>query len=249
MSQDPSKPHDLVRAARDEWGPPPAMAAAVKRATLERASKEVGPSSSTVDGAPGPMPAPAIASRPAALWGALAVVAAGAVAVFALTRPVPPAPQPLAQSTTTAPEPRAPELPAAGPAVPDAIPLESLPDAVAPPRALPRIAPSAAATHAPTAAANASTPDGDTLGEELALVRAAQGAMRDGRAGDALRSLAAHRARFPSGALRDERMTLEVLALCAGGRVDEAKAIRRQLMTVSPGSSHLGRLASSCAAQ
>jgi len=124
---------------------------------------------------------------------------------------------------------------AASPSVEPTIAIESLPDA--PP----------VATAVRAARKLGAEADSDTLAEELELVRAAQSALREGAPDRALRPLATHASRFPRGVLRDERMTLQALAHCARGDVATARALKSELERVSPGSSHLQRLASSCA--
>ena len=134
--------------------------------------------------------------------------------------------------------PRAPSPVAASsasPSVEPTIAIESLPDA--PP----------VATAVRDARKLGAEADSDTLAEELELVRAAQSALREGAPDRALRPLATHASRFPRGVLRDERMTLQALAHCARGDVATARALKSELERVSPGSSHLQRLASSCA--
>lgn len=62
------------------------------------------------------------------------------------------------------------------------------------------------------------------LGAELQLMTAAQAALRDGRAAEALALLARYDRAFPSGQLLNERLAAEVLAACQLG--DRARAQR-----------------------
>jgi len=62
----------------------------------------------------------------------------------------------------------------------------------------------------------------DPLASELACMQAAQTALEQGQAEAALRKVAEHAQRFPTGILELERRATEVRALCALGRVDEA---------------------------
>jgi len=55
------------------------------------------------------------------------------------------------------------------------------------------------------------------MAEELVLLRQAQTALREGRSADALSISADHAARFPQGALHEERAAVEMLARCAQG--------------------------------
>ncbi|MBX3215416.1 MAG: hypothetical protein KF850_25490 [Labilithrix sp.] len=67
----------------------------------------------------------------------------------------------------------------------------------------------------------------DTLEEETRLLR---GAMRAADKTRALDLLEEHAARFPRGALAGERDVQRILALCALGRVDDAKARARSFL-------------------
>ncbi|WP_438039847.1 hypothetical protein [Sorangium sp. So ce128] len=86
-----------------------------------------------------------------------------------------------------------------------------------------------------------------TLAAEMALLREAQDAVRDGDPSAALDRLDDLGARFPEGQLREERMAARVLALCAAGRAPEARAEAERLLGEAPGSVHAGRVRASCA--
>jgi hypothetical protein len=83
--------------------------------------------------------------------------------------------------------------------------------------------------------------------QELALIRAATRALRDGRAGDALASVTAHAARFPQGVLRQEREGLRVLTTCALGRTAQAQRLRARFLDASPDSPMAERVRAACA--
>ncbi len=85
------------------------------------------------------------------------------------------------------------------------------------------------------------------LAEEVALLGRAQAALRDGAAPRALALLDEHAARFPEGALRQERAATRVLALCAIGRPDEASVEARSFLASSPASPLAARVRASCA--
>jgi len=89
----------------------------------------------------------------------------------------------------------------------------------------------------------------DTLAAELELVRAARAALEGGHASRALSLLDAHESRYPRGTLAQERLATRARALCALGRVDEARATARALARVAPDSPHLARLATTCAGE
>ncbi|WP_437853841.1 hypothetical protein [Sorangium sp. So ce363] len=86
-----------------------------------------------------------------------------------------------------------------------------------------------------------------TLAAEMALLREAQDAVRDGDPSAALDRLDDLGARFPEGQLREERMAARVLALCAAGQAREARAEAERLLGEAPGSVHAGRVRASCA--
>lgn len=230
----------LLATLREEWGPSDEVKDAVRAAIPDalRTMPELGP-----DGPPGPSdtgtPKPGGMSRGAWAGAGLAVASACVVALVWMggsSRAPAPVAEHAATPATAAPAPRARESAEQSADTIATVSLDSLPNAPAP-------APSA---RAPLPAPAAS---GDTLAEELALVRAAQSALRSGAPDDALAALSTHATRFPRGVLREERMTLQVLASCDRGDVAGARAMRAELEKVAPGSSHLQRLATSCAAK
>jgi hypothetical protein len=82
---------------------------------------------------------------------------------------------------------------------------------------------------------------------EASVLQAAQRALSQGDTAVALERLSEHARRFPSGALAEEREAAFVLALCAAGRVDEARRHRAALERAAPSSPLLPRLERSCA--
>lgn len=62
-----------------------------------------------------------------------------------------------------------------------------------------------------------------SLSAELDLLKQARTALRAGRAADALKRVAEHRANHPSSTFAEERDATEVMALCALGRVKEGR--------------------------
>lgn len=63
-------------------------------------------------------------------------------------------------------------------------------------------------------------PPASTLKAELELLQRARGALRRGRADEALEIVQQHRREYPSSSIADERDATEVSALCALGRLD-----------------------------
>lgn len=90
---------------------------------------------------------------------------------------------------------------------------------------------------------------GPTLQAELAALGAAQGALRQGDAEQALVFLDRHAERYPHGALRQERMAARAVALCMLGRRAEGLGEREALAREAPQSPLLGRVASACKPQ
>jgi hypothetical protein len=131
----------------------------------------------------------------------------------------------------------------------------------APPRALPKVrakpdpirdvpADPASRTGLPSAAVPSDPPDlGDSLAEEVALLRQARAALDEGDAPGALHLLDAHASRFPRGTLYEERLATRVTALCWLGRVDGARVVAEELERARPRSPHLTRVRTSCIAR
>jgi hypothetical protein len=86
-----------------------------------------------------------------------------------------------------------------------------------------------------------------TLHDEAALLQAAQRALAAQQPDQALAALGDHERRFPAGVLGEERQAAKILAYCAVGRVDEARALVRTFAHSSPRSVLIPRLTDSCA--
>jgi hypothetical protein len=145
-------------------------------------------------------------------------------------------------ATRAMPEPSV-SAPAPMEATPDRVAVEAVPAAlpeVVPPAPSEVAVPSAAANtaappavRAPAARAPRSKPapvsDAPTgtasLAAELRLLTAARSALRSGDAELALRRLREHLASFPDSSLAREREATEVKALCALGRIDDARTL------------------------
>jgi hypothetical protein len=86
----------------------------------------------------------------------------------------------------------------------------------------------------------------DRLGQEVALLRRAQAALRGGNAGQALVLLDQHQREFPRGVLAHERTVTRIQAYCRSGQLAKAQAIYRRIAGASPNSPHLASLRNSC---
>jgi hypothetical protein len=101
----------------------------------------------------------------------------------------------------------------------------------------------------PPPAAPEAAPRAVALSPLEAETRALGGALtdlREGRAASALSALDAQRARFPDGALREERAEARIKALCALGRTEEARDNAARFFVEYPRSLLAGRVRASC---
>lgn len=86
----------------------------------------------------------------------------------------------------------------------------------------------------------------DQLAADVALLRKAQLAMKSGDAASALQHVAEHTKSFPRSALGSERNVLRIRALCALGRVEQAKQQAERLLSGSANSPLHAALKNSC---
>jgi hypothetical protein len=160
-------------------------------------------------------------------WAAGVSVAIGVLAVALSRRPAP-APTPVmsapAVAVTAAPPP-----PARVASPPPAAVVET-PAVVAP---------------APTPRRPAVTAE-DPMLAELRAVQTAQRALARHDSAAALRTLTALDRTQPQGNLREERDALRVLALCAAGRADDARAAAAVFLSRHPGSPQAARVQGAC---
>jgi len=85
-----------------------------------------------------------------------------------------------------------------------------------------------------------------TLDAEMQLIRSAQRALHSGQPATALAILGDHARQFPRGHMSEDRVALQVLALCASGRSGDAKTQAARFMATHPKSPYAGPV-SSCA--
>lgn len=233
MSTLSPKERAIVDAARKGWGP----SASATRSVREGVAAKLHADPTFGMDAPGPARVTSRATRLVASKAVLGMAAGLAVvglsaAIFVKRETPAPRPRPSVEMPLPSEEP--PRAPAT---VIATVSIDSLPNAVP---EVPK-----ATTPVGTARPAASGRTNDDIAEEVALVGAAQKSLRDGSPEDALATLARHASRFPSGALREERIAIQVLALCALGDLPRARTLRAELERISPSSSHRQRL--SCA--
>jgi hypothetical protein len=92
----------------------------------------------------------------------------------------------------------------------------------------------------------ARSPESD-LSRELTVLKEAQRELADGNATASLALLDRHARTFPNGTLGAERTAARAFALCALGRVEEARALAREFLRTAPSSPLVPRLRTSCA--
>ena len=97
------------------------------------------------------------------------------------------------------------------------------------------------------ATSNAHAPTGTgEVAAEVRLLGEAHAAMRGGDAERALVLLEEHARRYPRGALGEERDAARIAALCALGRVGEARQAANRFLRATPLSPHAGPIRASC---
>ncbi|AKU99834.1 hypothetical protein AKJ09_06498 [Labilithrix luteola] len=249
MSKLSPKERALFETARKGWGPSTSSANAARAgidARLRRdpdAGREGPGPNGNASFTTSPSPGRAFLRSP---WGVVTGLAALSLFTIAGIRSLTSAHE--AQTPSAAVDPSTVvlserESPPSAPAS-TTVSISALPDAFPDAPADPKKTASTRTTNSPSSGAATRQPGG--IAEEVALVRAAQKSLRDGSPSDALVTLDSHAERFPRGALREERMTLQVLALCALGDLSKARRARAELEKLAPASSHLQRL--DCAA-
>jgi hypothetical protein len=260
---------ELLQVARHEDGPTPA-----ERERLRRAVFGAVAGSSTVFGSAGAVGASATAgsgaklslvagitakmsTAPLAIWFAVGTAAglasvAPAAAVRYVTSSTPQGVMASTATTASRVAQREPAPPSHEPFAPDPLPAAAIPtETEGPPSSVtaPAVASEEKSIRASASAPSApSTPalEPPPLTQELDLLGTAQRELAAGRAEQALAWLGKHERRFPSGALRGERLAARVFALCALGRTEEATRATREFERAAPGSPLTPRVLASC---
>lgn len=149
----------------------------------------------------------------------------------------------VAPAATGAPIPARSEISPA----PDPTP-EPPPSEIVPPTTVSVAASAVPRVHATATVASATpkTPR-SSLADETALLVDANGALRSHDPTRALAMLDEHAARFPNGALSEERDATRIIALCEAGRTTQAKNEATRFLTARPKSPSVSRVRASCA--
>jgi len=211
----------------------------------------------------GPAPPSGVDVAPGALGGAgggvalkviagLALVAAAVGVWAAAGRSEPPAPQVVAAASIEA-------VPADRPPIAAPAPIEAVPETRLQPSppAAPVVAPAPAPEEPaevkkrPRARPRIDAPEPDAepadFAAELKLIAEIRGALKQGDSARALARVDEHARRFGArGQLVQERLAYHVEALCAAGRVADARRIAADLLEKWPDSTHAPRVKSSC---
>jgi hypothetical protein len=245
MSELSSEARELLRTARSFDEPSVADVQRVHASVLAKVGIAVGA------GAAVTAATSTIAASPAALLGATVVKVGAAIALagglatagyVALRSPsVKSVPAAVAEARAPRSAPQAERAPAIVPRVmgePEPRAVEApTPNAAKAARPRP-IPPSDRASRAPR-----TTPD---LEGEARLLELADADLRRGDANSALARLAEHAARYPAGALREEREGVRVVALCRAGRESEGKLAAERFLARAPRSALATRIRAAC---
>lgn len=109
------------------------------------------------------------------------------------------------------------------------------------------VAPTVAPVAMPTVASPRRIEADDDLAGELVLIQQAQRALARGDGDAALAALDVHARTHPHGRLVEERQAARVLALCAAGRAEEARAAATRFLIRYPRSAQAARVQGACA--
>ena len=250
---------DALRAYAETEAPPAGAKAAGWEALQSRvAAGDPGPA---LSGSETAATTTVAASKSPWLIAGLGLVAAGgiAAAALALSGDAPSRDDRSAPAVVSSENPReldhhaddSPAGPVAGSSIPDAVPPEEAPPIE--PTVVDGPAPSP--TPASTKHARKTTPkpaaapsDGPNLGPEVALMGEARQALGNGDAARALELFDRHAQRFPTGVFARERQVSRITALCALGKVSEARRAADRFLARHPDSALASRVRSSCGA-
>jgi hypothetical protein len=101
----------------------------------------------------------------------------------------------------------------------------------------------------PSEASSASPVPALALSVEARALAKVESALKEGLGAEALRLVEEQRQQFGRGALQPERAAARIVALCAVGRVTDARAAAADFLATSPRSPLAARIRASCAGQ
>jgi hypothetical protein len=250
MSDLSSEARALLREARGFDEPSNVDAERVHASVLAKVGIAVGAGAGVTAATTSLAAAPATAFGVVAMKITAAIVVAGGLAAggYVAIRPAPAKRAPVAiaaQSPASVRSPPAPVAPSPAPAVDSSSMSEERRTDIAP-RAHPK--PARAKAPAPSVNEPAPRPARGTsdLEGEARLLEQADGDLRRGDANAALSRLGEHAAKYPSGALREEREGMRVVALCRAGRAAEGNAAAERFLARSPRSALASRIRAAC---
>ncbi|MET0594650.1 MAG: hypothetical protein ABW133_18260 [Polyangiaceae bacterium] len=248
MSELSSEARALLREARGFDDPSAGDAERVHASVLAKVGIAVGAGVGVTAATTSLAAAPVTALSAVALKFTAAIVIAGGVATggYVALRPTPVKHPPAiatSERLSVAPTP-APVVDPLAPAITPA-PLAEERRADVAPRAHGK---PSRARHAVPPVVNEPAPTRATsdLEGEAHLIEQADADLRRGDANAALGRLSEHAAKYPSGALREEREGMRVVALCRAGRVAEGNAAAERFLARSPRSALASRIRAAC---
>jgi hypothetical protein len=136
-------------------------------------------------------------------------------------------------------------VPAPAPALPSTVKSGSETRSASAPAAV-AVSPEAVSTSTPSSAAAVSPLPVSPVADETRLLRSANQALHAGDAARALTLLEEHARLYPHGILTEERSAERVSALCALGRIDDAKLEAARFLASTPDSPLAASVRTSC---
>jgi hypothetical protein len=230
----------LLRDARGFDEPSAVDAARVHASVLAKVGIAVGAGAGVTAATTSLAASPALALGVTALKIGAAIVVAGglATASYVALRPQAAKPPPAMVTAREAPQAIV-QAPAPDPVVPETRTLEAAPPSAKVGRSRRNAPP--AVDHAERAPRATSDLEG-----EARLLEQADADLRRGDASAALLRLTEHAEKYPTGALREEREGIRVVALCRAGREAEGKAAAQRFLARSPRSALATRIRAAC---
>ena len=221
-----------------------AAAAATSVATKAAAAPVVGPSATSAGAGIAAKSGVGIAVK---IVASVALVASVGATTVVLTKPHDMSVNARSQAPSSAVAPIVRSATAPNPSEPTALEVAAVISAPLPASTTaPSVAPATGARSRSVPAVVAPTNVEDPLTAEVALLRTAQGALRNHDGARALEALDTHARRFPDGVLAEERAAARVFALCELGRSAEARSAKASFLSLHPSSPTAERVRKAC---